>query len=120
MYVADGLSAEAGQPSQVALHDPAVASQVLASLDTTAGDPRCDATGPALAPTPAMIVALIRVKLSGSTPRATTPAGAHARPRVKRGSQHVAVVAVGSGEYQAKRRAVGARDYRKFRVWAAG
>jgi hypothetical protein len=31
--VADGQSAEAGEPSQGALHDPAMAAEVLAALE---------------------------------------------------------------------------------------
>ncbi len=109
-FVADGETAEAGKPRQGALHDPAVASQALAALDAAPGYPRRDAASPALAPTAAMIVALVSVQLVWSASRATAPTCAHARHRIQRGGQHAAVVAVGPGEPQAERCAVGVHD----------
>ena len=109
-FVANGEATEAGEPSQGALDDPAVASQVLAALDAPPGDPRRDAARPALAPTAAMIVALVGVQLVRPAPRATATPCAHTRHRVEGGGQHAAVVAVGSGQRQAERRAVGVHD----------
>ena len=43
-----------------------------------------------------MIVSLVDLQFVGSALWATTTAGAHARHRIERGGQHVAVVAVGS------------------------
>jgi|UPI0005BCC42A hypothetical protein len=83
--VADSEATEASQPSQGTLHDPAVASQMLAALDAAPGDARCDAARPTLAPTAAMIVALVSVHLVGSAPRATTTPGAYAPHRIKGG-----------------------------------
>lgn len=57
-----------------------------------------------------MILALVGVQLDRPAPRATAPAGAHARHCVEGARQHVAVVAVGSRKGQAERRAVGVRD----------
>lgn len=114
--VADGQSAEAGEPSQCALHDPAMAAEALAALDAPSSDPWCDAAGPALAPAAAavqaatMVVALVGVQLVRSASRATTPAGAHARHRVEGSRQHTAVIAVGPGQRQVERRAVGVHD----------
>ena len=108
--VADGQSAEAGGPSQGALHDPAMAAEVLAALDAPSSDPWCDAAGPALAPAATVIAALVGVQLVRSASRATTPAGAHARHRVEGSRQHTAVVAVGPGQRQAEWRALGVHD----------
>ena len=96
--------------SQRALHDPAVAAEVLTAFDAASRDPRCDAAGAALAPAATMIVALVGMQLVRSTPRAATPAGAQPRHRVEGSSQHTAVVAVGPGEGQAERRAPGVHD----------
>lgn len=108
--VSDGQSAEAGEPSQGALHDPAMAAEVLAALDAPSRDPWCDAAGPALAPAATVIVTLVGVQLVRSASRATTPAGAHAWHRVEGRRQHTAVVAVGPGQRQTERRAVGVHD----------
>ncbi len=52
---------------------------------------------------------LVDVQLVGSAPRATAPSRVNARHRIERGSQHSAVMAVGSCEGHVERRAVGVR-----------
>ncbi len=108
--IADGEAAEAGQPSERSLDDPAVAAQPFAALDAAPSDPGCDAAGSALAPATAMIVALVGVQLVGPAPWATALTRAHARHCIQRGGQHAAVVAVGPGERQAERCAVGVHN----------
>jgi uncharacterized membrane protein YgcG len=108
--VTDGEAAEAGQPGQRSLDDPAVAAEPFAALDAAPSDPGRDAAGSALAPATAMIVSFVGVQLVGPAPWATTTAGAHAWHRIERGGQHAAVVAVGPRERQAERRAPGVHD----------
>ena len=93
--VAGSAAAEADQPSQRSLDDPAVAAEPFAALDAAPSDPGRDAAGSALAPATAIIVSLVGVWLVGSAPWATTTGGAHARQRIERGGQHAAIVVVG-------------------------
>lgn len=113
-FVADGETAEAGEPSQRPFHDPAMATQPFAALDATPGNPWCDAASPALTPTTTMVVFLVGVPLVGSAPRAAAPTRAHARYRIERGGQHPAVVAVGPAQRQAERRAPGSTTRWRF------
>ena len=85
--VADGRAAEAGQPGQGALDDPAMAAQAIRALDAAARDAGGDGSRPALVPAAAVIVGLVRVELPGS---ASWPpaAAAHARDDIEhRGKQ---------------------------------
>jgi type I restriction enzyme M protein len=61
--VADGELAEAGQPRQRALDHRAMAPQLLAGLDPTAGDPRPDAALGEKAATAGEVVALVGMHL---------------------------------------------------------
>jgi hypothetical protein len=54
--IADCKAAEAVEPSQCALHHPAISSQALADVYPAAGDPRCDGPLAALRAAPPMIV----------------------------------------------------------------
>lgn len=70
-----------------AFHDPAVATQALATLNAAATDPGLDATFPAFLPTAAMIVALgrraaWRVALARADRRHSYAACGYGRPTV--------------------------------------
>ncbi len=55
-------------------------------------------------------VNFIGVELGGPTARTSPVLGPHARYRIQGGRQHMAVVAIGAAQRQAKRRALGIRD----------
>ncbi len=118
--IVDGEAAQAGQSSEGALDDPAMASEPSAALDAASGDAWDDGAGPALGPAPAMVVAFVGVQLVRSAARTSAAAGAHARHRVQGGCQHHAVVPVGPAQCQAERRAARVDDEVTFAARPAG
>ena len=88
-----------------AFHDPPVPSKALAAVRAATCDARLDATPSALIPTPPMVIAFVRVQLPWPASCAAPSARAYGRDGVQRGSQPHAVVAVGSAQGDAERRA---------------
>jgi hypothetical protein len=72
-FIADGETAEAIEPGQCALHYPPVASQSLADVHTTAGDPGHNGAPTAFGPAATMVISLVGVQLVRSAPGTSTP-----------------------------------------------
>src|SRR5215207_2740188 len=106
--VAYQQAAVAMQPSEVALHHPAVAPEPLARLDAAAGDPRGDAAAAERRPVAAGSVAQVRVQLGGPLARAAGAAvGLLERwDSVDQALQHGALVHVGRCAECGQRRAL--------------
>jgi hypothetical protein len=92
--ITDGEAAEVAQPSDGALHHPAVPPQSLARLDSTPGDSGGDAPAPQRSPHDGVIVPPVPVQLRG--PRARPPAlPCYWREAVEEREERLAVVCVG-------------------------
>lgn len=104
--VADGDSAEAGEPCQGALDDPSVTARALTAFDAAPGDHGNDGAFAQCAPTMGEIVPLGGVQFGGAT---AWSAGtlADSRHGIDQCLQELAVVPVGSGDGQGERDTVG-------------
>jgi len=81
--IAHPQATEAAQPSEVALHDPAVATEALLAFDAPPSNPRRNPAAPTRLPTVTGIIALVCMELVGP------PAGAPERSLDRRhGIQH--------------------------------
>ncbi len=116
---ADGQASQPGHPGVCALDHPAVPPQTLAALDATPRDTGLDATGTALRPATAMIIALVGMQPVRPSPRAAPSLAAHAGDRVQGGCQHHAVVAVGPAQEHSERRAAPVDNEVALRPWLA-
>src|SRR5689334_4144337 len=103
--IADDEAAEAVEPGQCALGDPAMSAKFFAAVDAAPGDPRSDAALAARSATEAMIVGLVGVQLVRP---ASWPAAAafDRRDRIECRRQHHAVVPIGRAQHNAERRAL--------------
>ena len=108
--IADGQTAEAGEPRQRTLDDPAVAAQALTAFDAPARDTRLDSASPAFPAATAVIVGFVGVQLAGPVAWASRATRAHRRDRVERRDELGAVVSVGPGQDNTERRAAGIDD----------
>ncbi len=108
--VANGQAAKSVEPSMGALHDPAVAAELFAALDTLAGDARDDPACAALLPTRLGIVGLVGMQLVGASARSAAPARAQRCNGIEGRRHLLAIVTVGLGQSQAERRAAGVGD----------
>ena len=108
--IAHDQASELVQQGEGALDDPPVPTQLLAVLDAASCDAGLDTSGAALAATPAVVVTLVGMQLvrTASWP-AVTPAP-HAGHGVQRWCQYHAVVAIGTTQRDAERRATGVGD----------
>ncbi len=71
--VANCEAAEAVEPGERALHDPAISPKALARLDTSSGDPRSDPASTERQPTAWVVIPFVGVELLGPPARPTTP-----------------------------------------------
>lgn len=92
-FIANGETAEAVEPSQCALHHPAMPSQVLTVVHTAAGNPAHNGALTAFGPAAPMIIDLIGGQLMRPAPGKSPPM-AHRRHRIEGGGKHQAVVSV--------------------------
>ncbi len=102
--VADGQAAEAVEPGQRALDDPAVPAEPVPALDTPPSNARFDVT-PAAGPAAGrIIISLVGVQLIGSAAGSSggTP---DRRDGIECGFEHQAVVPVGRAQQAGQRRA---------------
>ena len=104
--VADREPTVAGEPSERALHHPAVPAQALAAVHATPRDPRGDAALAAGAPAAAVVVRLVGVQLArpAARPPDALPDGRH---RVEHRFQHPAVVPIRRGQGEGERDTAG-------------
>lgn len=93
-----------------ALDHPAVPPEPVTSLDAASGNPRRDPPRPALLPPHGGIIGFVGVQLVGALARASTPPAAQGRDRFQRRGHQRAVVAVGTRQDEAERRATGVGD----------
>ena len=70
--IADGKTAEAGEPRQRALDRPTVAAQALTAFDAPARDTRPDPAGSAFPAATMVIVGFVGVQLAGPVAWAST------------------------------------------------
>src|SRR3712207_5114384 len=103
-FIADGEPPEAVEPGQRALHDPAVASQLLAAVDALAGDAHLDVAPATGAPLRRIIISLVGMQLVGPS-TGTASGSADGRDRIERRLEHEVVVAVGPADQAGERRA---------------
>ena len=108
--VADGQAAEAVEPSVGLLHDPAVATELLAVLDALAGNARDDPARPAPLSSCLGIVSLVGVQLVGALARSAAPTRTERRNSIQGRRHFWAVVPAGAHQPHAERRAAGAGD----------
>lgn len=92
--VANDEAAEAGEPRECALGDPAIPTEAFARFNAAPGDAGNDAPSAQGPATTSEIVSLISVELGGTTPGAAR-ALADRRDGIDNRFQHRAVVAVG-------------------------
>ena len=95
--IADGEAAEAIEPSERALDNPAVSAQPLARLHASSCNPGRDGAGATLLAAATVIVGFVRMELLRA-PAGSTSAVPHARHGVERCGQHEAVVAIGRAQ----------------------
>lgn len=108
-FVADGKAAEAADPGERSLNDPAVTSQVPAILDTAPGDAGDDVAVTAFAPAALVIIRLVGVQLV--RPSAWSPAWPLERWHcVEHRLHHHGVVAVRPGQADGERNAIAISD----------
>ncbi len=101
-FIADGETAEAIEPRQCALDHPPVASQSLADVHTTAGDPGHNGAATAFGPAATMVISLVSVQLVRSAPGTSTPMP-HGWHGIKGGCEHEAVMPIGSAQADPER-----------------
>ncbi len=108
-FIANGEAAEAAEPSQRALDDPAMPAQTLAAVHPAPRDPSFD-------PAPAQgfaaawhVIGFVRMELGGA-PAGSSPPLPDRRHSVDQVLEDAAVVNVGGGELDSKRDAVGICD----------
>jgi hypothetical protein len=70
-FIADSESAEVVEPGEGALDDPAVASELVAGLDSSPSNATADPAPAQVLPTTRIVVALVGVQLVGALPPAT-------------------------------------------------
>lgn len=107
--IADGEPAELSVPSQCALHDSTVTTELRAALDTPSGDSRLNVPLAQSLPTATVIIRLVRVQLGGPLAR-RSPTLPDGRDGIDERLQHAAVMHVGAGEARGERNAVGVRE----------
>ncbi len=83
-FIPDGETAKAVEPSQCALHDPAISSQALADVHAAAGDPGHDGALPTFRAAALMVISLVGVQFGRAASRATATM-THRRHRIERG-----------------------------------
>ncbi len=93
-----------------ALDHPAMPPEPVASLDAAPDNPRPDPARPALLPPHLGIVGLVGVQRVGAPAQASSPPAAQRRDRVQRRGHRRAVVAVGTDQNEAERRAARVGD----------
>jgi hypothetical protein len=108
-FVADGQTAAAVHPGMGAFHHPVGPSQPSAALNSSQGNPRRDAAGPALLATALVVVTLVGVELVRPLFRTAFPAPER-RDRIERRRQNPAIVLVGRPGQEAERRAASVGD----------
>ena len=107
--VADGQPPEAAEPSQCALHDPAMPAEALAALDPAPGDPAGNAALGQVSAAARQVIGLVGVQL-GRAPARPAPALPDRRHRVDQLREGNTVVSVGGGETECQRDAVRVRE----------
>lgn len=102
------------EPSQRAFDHPAMAAEPLAGVDTASGDTGDDVASAQRAAAAPMIVGFVGVQFLRTTLRTASAAVADRRDRVDQGFEDAAVVAVGAGEFERKRDALGVGEKMAF------
>ena len=103
--VADGEAAEAVEPSERALDDPAVPAQLLAAVDAASSDARLDVALASDPPAHRIVIGLVGMQLVGPAARATSGT-ADGRDRVQGRFEQEMVVAIGRAQETGERRPV--------------
>lgn len=95
--ISDGEAAEARQPSERALDNPAVLSEMAAAFDALSGDPVLDAAPRASPAATGIVIALVCMQFCGPM---TRPAALATKGRngIEQRLEHPAVVDVGAAE----------------------
>jgi hypothetical protein len=109
LLVADCQAAEAAEPGQGALDNPAMASHTLAALDAASGDPIADAALAQVAMAARDIIGFVSIELVGS-PTRPSPTLADGRHGIDQLVEEAAVVNVCRGDPQGERDARGVGD----------
>lgn len=101
--------AECGQPGVRALYDPAMSSESVVALDTSAGNTVLDAPTLEMGATARKVVALVRVQFAGP---ATRPAAlaCNRRQGINQLVEHHRVMTIGPGDAEHHRDALAIRD----------
>ena len=104
--IAHGDAAEAGEPSQGALDDPAMTAQAVGAINAATGDARRDAPRAAGQAAGGVIIGFVGMQLGGPAPwpAAALPDRLY---RVEHRPEHAAVVVVGRAQANSERDAVG-------------
>jgi hypothetical protein len=101
-FVADGQPSEAVEPGEGALHDPAVATELVAPVHAAPGDARLDAAHVAGAAAAPVVVGLVGMQ-SGGAAAWPTPPLSDRRHGIEQRLQQSAIVAVGAAQQAGER-----------------
>ena len=116
--VADDQAAEAVQPGEGSLDDPAMTTKALTRLDAAPGDPGRDVPQSACRTRPSRVVRLVGVQLVWATTRPTTGHPYRSDP-IEHDGQHGRVGYVRCGQPDCERDAAAVDEKVVFRAWAA-
>jgi hypothetical protein len=116
--VADDEPTVWGRPGECSLDYPPVTAQLLARLDTSAGDARRDtplaASNSAMGEVIRLVAVQLRRPLAGTAPKPRDRVD-----RIQHRLQHPGVVPVGRGEQNRERNAVPVHEQVPLRAWSA-
>ena len=101
---------ESVEPGVGALHDPTVATELLAALDTATSDAWDDSARPAFVPTLSGIVSFVGVQLVRAASRSSSSTTPQRRDGIKSRRHNDAVVAVGPAQAEPERSAARVGD----------